>query len=340
MSKLIMIAEIASSFTNHEEAIQLLDHCVSNDIKLVKLQSYLPELLASKDAIFSMKNTGNVAQLDIFRREYCPRELQSTVILEARKRGIDIFSTPSHESDVDYLLDMGIRWFKVGSDDALNFPLIEYIARYAEKIFVSTGMSTTDEIDVICRFLSSLKVDACVMHCITSYPAECDDLNLLTIKYIKDNYPKLGVGYSDHFPGNEACIVALALGATVFEKHIYATDGFEGVDAAVGMSAMKFRGLTDQLKLSQKMMGSYQERHLGVQELINRKNNRKSLHTSKGLKRGEKLNLSSIIALRPGYGISPNKINHILNKMVKNDMEEGQIIYMEDLINDCDISSD
>jgi N,N'-diacetyllegionaminate synthase len=330
MSNIIMIAEIAGSFKTFDEAKVLLNKLALEGVSVVKLQTFIPELLCSPDAIFEMENTGKRRQMDVFKEEACPYPLQEQIFDYSKSIGLKAFSTPSHKRDVDFLVSCGVDWLKIGSDDALNFDLIEYCSRKAEKLFVSTGMSTYPELIEIGEFLVKLPCDVVMMHCVTSYPAVAADLNINVLSSLAEIFPDLTLGYSDHFAGVEACHLAFGLGARVFEKHVYLDDTFEGVDKSVGMTANNLSCLIESLELMHSMLGS-SRRQIGAQEKINRQNNRKSLHACNTIKAGTKIQPQNVIALRPGNGITPNNVHQILGKIASKDIEAGSQIKIEHL---------
>lgn len=239
------------------------------------------------------------------------------------------FSTPSHKDDVDFLIDNGVEWLKIGSDDALNFPLIEYCASRCSKLFVSTGMSTFEELMKIGCFLNTLKCETVMLHCITSYPAVEEDLNLNVIKTLVNLFPNLEIGYSDHFPGNEACLFAYSHGAQWLEKHVIPSTDFIGVDSAVGQCPVEISELQKALDSIHRMSGSTL-RGLGKQEKINRLNNRKSLHFLKDMKAGDVLLEGDIIALRPGTGIPPCDVNKLIGLKLKSSVDKNKIVSYKD----------
>lgn len=324
-----IICEIAGSFKNFDQAKRLIDDLRQTGQTIVKLQTFNPETLASNDAIFEMENTGKRKQKDVFYEEMCSYELQAEIIRYCRRADVKCFSTPSHFSDVDFLVGEGVQWLKIGSDDAMNYPLIEYCANRCEKLFVSTGMCTFDELIEVACYLKMLPVSVVLLYCITSYPAKAEDLNLSTLTSIKSLFPGLTLGYSDHYPKNEACLLAYGLGAEWFEKHVKPSDDFNGVDAQVSSTPKDIKKLQMQLDTMNSMFGSHL-RGMGKQESLNRINNRKSLHFKHPLIGGHRLTKDDVIALRPGTGIPPKFLDEFVGKFLRNDVVAGEIIRRED----------
>ena len=141
-----IIAEIGGNFTTYEQAVRLVDAAADCGVDAIKLQTYRAETVASKKALFDMENTGKVSQFELFQKYAIDKELHRQVFAYAEEKGLDWFSSPSHESDVDMLETLGVGVHKIGSDDAVNLPFLRYVARMGKPIILSTGMCTLEEV--------------------------------------------------------------------------------------------------------------------------------------------------------------------------------------------------
>jgi len=325
-----IIAEIGGNFTTLEAAKKLVDAASICGVDAVKLQTYKAETISSKLAKFDMENTGVVSQYELFKKYEINEDLHCDVFEYIESKGLDWFSTPSHESDVDLLEGLGVCAFKIGSDDAVNFPFLKYVARKGRPILLSTGMCTMEEVrEAVSCILGEGNRQLILLHAITSYPTHPENVNLLAMVKISKEFG-LPVGYSDHTLGNVASVAAVALGAAVLEKHFTTDKNAEGPDHMLSADPHEMKSLVEQVRQLEEMLGN------GIKmpaesERTTRVNNRKSIVVKRKLEAGHKITTQDIAIKRPGYGIAPKYFDQIIGRTTTKKLEEDKIVNWDDL---------
>jgi len=251
----------------------------------------------------------------------------------AEKIGIKFISTPLDLKYVDILNKMNVPAFKIASGDLTFYPLLEKVAKTDKPVILSTGMANILE---IWEAIEVLRNNGCkeiiLLHCISSYPTPYEDVNLNAIKTLKRIF-NIPVGYSDHTLGIIAPIVSVTLGADVIEKHFTLDKNMEGPDHTLSADPEEFKEIADNIRLVEKMLGGGEkipmpsERDVIIEA-------RRSVVAKRSIKKGECLSLDNLSFKRPGKGIETKYLNIILNKKIKNDKEEDEIINWDDLLED------
>jgi N-acetylneuraminate synthase len=245
-----IIAEIGGNFTTFEQAKRLIDEAEKCGVDAVKLQTYRAETLSSKRAIFNMENTGVTSQFNLFKKYEVNEELHHKVFEYAESKNLDWFSSPSHESDVELLERCGVGAHKIGSDDAVNLPLLRYVAQTGKPIFLSTGMCTLEEVrESVDAILSQGNDKLILLHAITSYPTHPENVNLKAIETLRLEFPELVIGYSDHTLSPVACLCAVALGACVIERHFTYDKNADGPDHMLSSDYVEMKWLVDAIRV-------------------------------------------------------------------------------------------
>ena len=166
-----IIAEIGGNFTDYDTAVKLIDLAEESSVDAVKLQTYKADTIASKQAVFDMENTGIASQTEYFHKFEIDEELHRKVFAYAKEKGLDIFSTPSHKTDVEMLEHLGVDVYKIGADDLTNLPFLKYVAQKRKPIMLSTGMSTMQEVhEAVDVILGEGNSDIVIMHVVSLYP--------------------------------------------------------------------------------------------------------------------------------------------------------------------------
>ncbi len=329
--KAYIIAEIAGNFSTIEEAKKLIDGAVYADADAVKLQTYKADTLASKKAKYEMENTGNVSQYELFKEGELSKEDHETIYKYAQEKNIDIFSTPSHIDDVEMLEELGTSAYKIGSDDSYNLPFIEEVAKLHKPLMVATGMRTIYEIDEIVNAIMKTGNDNFMLfHAITSYPTPYELANLNVIKTMLDRYPNIMIGYSDHTIGWQCSYAARVMGAMMIERHFTLDRNAKGPDHILSSTPDELKILVDAIRIFETARGNGIKMPVG-QELINRKNNAKSIVIDKDIKKGETLSKEHLAIKRPGYGIEPKRIYDMIGRKVNKNLAKDTILTWDDL---------
>ncbi len=326
-----IIAEIGGNFRDYETAVRLIDEAEESGVDAIKLQTYRAETLVSKEAMFDMENTGVVEQEEYFKKYELDEEMHRKVFEYARQKGLDIFSTPSHITDVYILEKLNVDVYKVGADDLTNLPFLENIARIGKPIILSTGMGNMEEIkEAVETILAEGNNQITIMHVVSLYPTVEEFVNLEAINTLKREFPEFKIGYSDHTLGVDSCIFAAVLGAEVVEKHFTYDKNADGPDHMLSATKEEMKYLVDKIRLYEAMRGDGIKRPMGA-EVKNRINNRKSIVVTQKIAKGEQLTKDKLDIKRPGTGIEPKYLQQVLGKVVVRDIEENTVINWKDI---------
>jgi|SRR6266849_4678820 len=330
--KCYIIAEIGGNFTTLEGARRLIDSAAECDVDAVKLQTYRADTVASRKAIFDMENTGVVSQHELFKKYEIGEKLHGDVFAYAESKGLDWFSTPSHETDVDLLERFGVGAHKIGSDDAVNIPFLRYVARTGKPIILSTGMCTLDEVrQSVNAILGEGSKKLVLLHAVTSYPTHPEYVNLGAMQTLMREFPDLDVGYSDHTLSPVACLCAAAMGARVLEKHFTYDKRADGPDHMLSADPAEMRWLVESVRAFELMRGSGIKRPADS-ERTTRLNNRKSVVLARAVSAGQQLARADLAVKRPGTGIAPRDFDQVIGRAVRSDMEADAVLTWDHLL--------
>lgn len=326
-----IIAEIGGNFTTWDEARRLVDDAKACGVDAVKLQTYRADTVASTKAVFDMENTGVVSQHELFKKYEIGEDLHVKVFEYARKAGLDCFSTPSHESDVELLEKIGVPLHKIGSDDAVNLPFLRYVARTGRPIILSTGMCTLDEVrESVAAIRAAGNRELVLLHAITSYPTHAPDVNLRAMTTLQQAFPDVIVGYSDHTLTSTACLAAVALGAKVLEKHFTFDKKAEGPDHMLSADPAEMKELVRAVRELELMLGDGVKKPAAAEKKT-RVNNRKSLIVERPVRKGETLTREHLSIKRPGTGLAPKLLDEVIGKTAVRDLQKDEILQWDDL---------
>ncbi|MDH5666797.1 MAG: N-acetylneuraminate synthase family protein [Nitrospira sp.] len=326
-----IIAEIGGNFTTFEQAVNLIDAAHGCGVDAVKLQTYRADTIASMKALFNMENTGVVSQYDLFKKYEVDEALHQQVFRYAESKGLDWFSTPSHETDVVLLEKCGVGAHKIGSDDAVNLPFLRYVARTGKPMLLSTGMCTLEEVrESVDTILGEGNEKLILLHAITSYPTHPEHVNLSAMQTLMQAFPQLDIGYSDHTLSPIASLCAVAMGARVIEKHFTCDKKAAGPDHMLSADPVEMKWLVEAVRTFEVIRGSG-IKHPAESEKVTRRNNRKSVVLNRSVKAGERLTEQDIAVKRPGYGIGPKYFDQIVGRTVAADLEKDAVLAWTDL---------
>jgi len=329
--KAYIIAEIAGNFSTLDEAKKLIDGAIYAGVDAVKLQTYKADTLASQNAKYEMENTGNVSQYELFKDGELSEDEHIEIYKYANKNNIDIFSTPSHINDLVLLEKLGTTVYKIGSDDSYNLPFIEEVAKLHKPLMVATGMRTIYEVDeIVNTIMKTGNKNFMIFHAITSYPTKYELANLNVIKTMLDRYPNIIIGYSDHTIGWQCSYAARVMGAMVIERHFTLDRNSKGPDHILSSTPDEMKILIDAIRVFEIAQGDGIKMPV-EQELINRKNNAKSIIIDKIIKKGEVLSKEHLSIKRPGYGIEPKKIYDLIGKKVNKNLDRDTVLSWDDI---------
>ena len=329
-NKCFIIAEIGGNFVNFLQARKLIDLAKKAKVDAVKLQTFNADTLASKNAMFDMKNTGKISQYKLFKKYQISEKLHGKIFEYCKKKKIECFSTPAHPNDVDLLEKFNVKYHKIGSDDAINIPLLKYVAKTKKEIILSTGMCDLNEIKKSVNSILKYNKKLSLLHCVSDYPAEKKEINLNSISTLKKQFPNLTIGFSDHTIGPLASLCAVAMGAKIIEKHFTYNKSLNGPDHILSLDFKEMKWLVDSIRSFELMAGNGKKIPTKA-EKKNAKNNRKSIIAIKQIKKGEKFDFSNLGIKRPGSGIKPEHIYKKKNKKSNSNMYYDQLIKWKDI---------
>lgn len=327
-----IIAEIGGNFTTFEQAVRLIDEAKAAGVDAVKLQTYKADTLSTRSAMFDMENTGVTSQFELFRRYEVDESLHGDVFKYAEDQGLDWFSSPSHQSDVDLLQRCGVGAHKVGSDDAVNLPLLRYLAKTGKPIILSTGMCTLEEVrESVAAIEAENGGKLILLHAITSYPTHPENVNLAAMQTLMREFPNLDVGYSDHTLTPVACLSAVAMGARVIERHFTYDKNADGPDHMLSADPGEMKWLVDAIRSFEVMRGSG-IKEPAASEAVTRVNNRKSIVLERDVKAGHVLSEADIAVKRPGTGIYPKHFEDVIGRKAASDLKADAVLQWSDLV--------
>ncbi|RAP34141.1 N-acetylneuraminate synthase [Candidatus Marinamargulisbacteria bacterium SCGC AG-410-N11] len=332
MDKTFIIAEAG---VNHNGELslakQLVDVAKSAGAEAVKFQTFKSETLATKNAKKAtyQKETTNSdeSQFDMLKKLELTHEMHMELINYCKQKEILFLSSPFDCDSVTYLERLNLPILKIPSGEILHVPYLRKIAAINKPTILSTGMCTMDDIEfgVTTLLNSGLdKSNLSLLHCTTEYPCPFEDVNLNAMATIQNKF-EVPVGYSDHTPGITIPIAAVAMGATIIEKHFTLDKSLLGPDHKASLDPQELKAMVDQIRIVEKAKGN------GVKEpsFSEQKNIeivRKSILAKENIQKGETFTIHNLICKRPANGISPKEWDNILGKKAEKNYEEGNLI--------------
>ncbi len=345
---------IAEAGVNHDgdvmRAHQLIDAAAVAGADAVKFQTFVADRLATAHAPTARYQQGAgepQTQREMLQRLELPRVAYDGLIAHAATVGLVWLSTPFDEECADFLDALGMVAFKTSSGELTNHRFLMHVARKGKPLLVSTGMSTLDEVTGAVSAITGVGAHAhaaaaapfrptrliseklALLHCVSSYPADVRDTNLRAMTTLATAFG-VPVGYSDHVPGPEASLAAVALGASVIEKHLTLDHRTAGPDHAASTEPEEFRRLVASIRAVEAALGTADKRPADAERDTARVA-RKSLAAARPLTPGMTLEPEMLVAMRPGTGIAPSEIDRVLGRPVRSAVPAGALIAWEDL---------
>jgi len=326
---------IAEAGVNHNGDIalakSLIDAAADAGADIVKFQTFSTDRLVS---ISADKAEYQVAASDptetqhaMLKRLELSESMHVALIKHCKLRGIQFLSTAFDIESIDLLLALDQQLFKIPSGEITNLPYLRHIGRIGKPVIISTGMSNMSEIGAA---LSALEVAGTprslitVLHCTTNYPTVMPDVNLRAMLTIKDAFG-VSVGYSDHTPGIEVSVAAVAMGATVIEKHFTTDRNLPGPDQKVSLEPDELTEMVRAIRNIELALGDGNKKAT-ASELENMPVARKSIVASRAIEVGDKLTEANLTTMRPGFGISPMEWDRIIGTLATRNYSVGEVI--------------
>jgi len=336
MKKTIIIAEAGvnhnGSLTN---AFLLVDAAKEAGVDYVKFQTFKADKLVSstaKKANYQIVNTNNVeeTQLDMLKKLELSHQDHEELLKYCKSKNINFFSTAFDLDSLKYLAEIGLKIVKIPSGELTNLPYLRLAATLFQEIIISTGMATMCEIkDAVSVFLSSgiKKENITILHCNTEYPTPMVDVNLKAMHSISKEF-NVNIGYSDHTLGIEVPIAAVALGATIIEKHFTLDSTMSGPDHKASLEPKELKKMVEGIRNIELAISGTGIKEPSISEQKNISIARKSIVAKNNIKKGDIFSEDNLTVKRPGTGISPMKWDQIIGTISPNDFEEDQIIIL------------
>jgi pseudaminic acid synthase len=312
-----IIAEISANHNGSiDRAKQTILAAKKSGVDAVKIQTYTPDTMTidvdNEDFLIKSGLWKDRTLYDLYGEAHTPFEWHEQLFEFASKNNITLFSSPFDETAVDLLDGLNVAAFKVASFEIVDLPLIKYIAQKGKPILISTGMASQDEIaNAIETSYSAGNKDIALLHCISAYPTDIEDANLLSIQYLREKFA-VQVGLSDHTLGNQASVIATSLGATIIEKHFTLDRNDGGVDSKFSLEPDEMSELVKKTKEAFKALGDGEFKSSSV-EAAN-KIFRRSIYFVKNIEEGEIITPEHIKRIRPGYGLEPRYYDEVIGK--------------------------
>lgn len=256
----------------------------------------------------------------LYCKAYTPWEWQAELLAEAKKIGIDFFSTPFDKTSVDFLESIGMDFYKIASFELVDLPLIDYVAAKGKPIIMSTGMANIGEIQEAVATIQKHHNQLALLKCSSAYPALSSQMNLKTIANMKEVFG-VPVGLSDHSMGSVGAVTAVALGASIIEKHFCISRAIKNPDSTFSMEPAEFQSMVQDIRQAEKAIG-----HVNYAVTEDEQENiifRRSIFVVEDIRKGEKLTEKNTRIIRPGYGLKPKYYEEVLGQTALRDIERG-----------------
>lgn len=321
-----IVAEMSANHRNDfNHAVRILEHAKEAGADAVKVQTYTADTLTipCDNAFFRIEGTlwaGRTLH-DLYQEAHMPWEWQPKLKEIAEQLGLIFFSTPFDETSVDFLESLGMPVHKVASFELVDIPLLRKIGSTRKPVIMSTGMATLGEID---DAVKALREAGCpqlaLLKCTSAYPSPPDEMNLRTIPHMAEAFG-CTVGLSDHTLSSAVPVAAVALGASIVEKHFTLRRSDGGADAAFSLEPREFKSMVEAVRETEKALGKikYEPTELEAASRVFRR----SLFVVKDIKAGEGVTRENVRSIRPGNGMAPKYLGEVVGRRAASDIAAG-----------------
>lgn len=322
-----VIAELSANHNGKiETALAIIEEAKKAGADAVKLQTYTPDTITldSDGEDFCIRGGlwDGRTLYDLYREAHMPWDWHAALFAHARDLGLTIFSSPFDSTAVDLLEDLGAPAYKIASFEAVDLPLIKYVAKTGKPMIISTGMADADEIqEAIDAARSGGCKDLAILRCVSGYPAPAADYNLATIS---DMIQRFGVvtGLSDHTLDNTTAIASVALGAAIIEKHFTLDRNGGGPDDSFSLEPPELAALCRGARTAWEALGGVDYGRKSSEQGNVRF--RRSLYFVKDLQRGELITADAVRSVRPGFGLAPKYLEQVIGKTLTRDVKHAE----------------
>ena len=323
--KPFIIAEMSGNH-NHslERALAIVDAAADAGADAIKLQTYTADTMTLPGA-FTIEDENSLWKgrelYDLYKEAYTPWEWHKPIFERAKERGLIAFSSPFDETAVDFLEELGAPVYKIASFENTDHPLLRKAAATAKPVIMSTGAATLTELDEAVHVLRSAGCEQLILlKCTSTYPSTPENTNLSTIPHMRELFG-VQIGLSDHTMGVGAAVAAVALGATVIEKHFTLSRADGGVDSAFSLEPQELHALVVESERAWQALGHVQ---YGVQRAEEKSRLfKRSVYAAKDIAAGEAFTKENIRVIRPGLGLAPKHYDELLGKPASKAIKAG-----------------
>jgi N,N'-diacetyllegionaminate synthase len=342
VNPVFIIAEAGVNHNGDEDlALQLVKIAAHSGADAVKFQTFSADKLVARGtakADYQARQTGEGDQHSMLRALELSSEAHDRLAQACRGYGIEFMSTPFDEKAADMLLSLGMKRIKIPSGEITNIPFLRFLAAKGVPLILSTGMADMHEIEHAVREIRAVWKDAgkapkthdlTVLHCTSNYPAEFGDVNLNAMQTIGRAF-SVPIGYSDHTLGIAVSTAAVALGATVIEKHFTIDKQMQGPDHSASLNPTELTEMIDSIRSVERAMGTSVKAPTAA-ELPIRALVRRSVTLRRDLAAGETLHPGDVALLRPGTGIAPHELERVVGRQARRFLCAGTTLNWSDL---------
>ena len=315
-----IIAELSANHNGKlETAMRIVEAAKQAGADAVKLQTYTADTITlnadSEDFRIQGGLWGGRTLYDLYQEAHMPWEWHAPLFAHARKVGITLFSSPFDATAVDLLESLGAPAYKIASFEAVDLPLIRYVAATRKPMIISTGMASTEEIDeAVAAARDGGCTELALLHCVSGYPAPAAEYNLRTIPDMQRRFGVV-IGLSDHTLDNTTAVASIAMGAALVEKHFTLDRAGGGPDDSFSLEPAELAALCRDTRTAWAALGQV-DYSRAPSEQGNAKF-RRSLYFVKDLAAGEVITADAVRSVRPGYGLAPKLLPRVLGRTLK-----------------------
>lgn len=336
-----IIAEAGVNHNGSEEiALRMIEVAASSGANAIKFQSFSSEKLVSKNAntaIYQQNNTGESNQYSMLKKLEMSQPMQKKIFAYCNKLGIEFMSTPFDEDAADFLIGLGMKRIKISSGELTNFPFLKKLASFNLPLILSTGMSSMAEVGDAIKIIKSQsklelplednEIALSLLHCTSNYPTKIKDVNLKAMQSMANEF-SLPVGYSDHTKGLLIPVAAVAMGATIIEKHFTLDKNLPGPDHSASLNPEELNEMVRQIREVEECLGDGvkvpRKSEIPIREIV-----RRSVVLKVDKLAGDEIQFSDLELLRPGNGIKPRDMKKIVGKRLSDDYKAGTTLQWE-----------
>jgi pseudaminic acid synthase len=331
-SSVFIIAELSANHNGSiETAIETIKAAKRAGADCIKLQTYTADTMtidSDKDD-FVIKGTiwegKNLHKL--YQEAFTPWEWHEELMRVAKEEGLICFSSPFDKTAVDFLENLNVPAYKIASFEITDIPLIEYVASKGKPVIISTGIATTEDIELAldaCKRMGNN--DIALLKCTSSYPAPINEANMVMVKDLAERYNVIS-GLSDHTIGATAPVVATCFGAKIIEKHFILDRSIGGPDASFSMNEEEFTAMVKEVREAESAIGVVD--YTLTEKQVKGKDFSRSLYVVENVEEGELLTEINVRSIRPGFGLHPKYLNNLLGKKFNGSFQKGTRLSMD-----------